>query len=367
MLLTVGRQKMLVRRLFLGSVALSFLTACFPGASNLPVHGDEVTEAVNEVLPTASVVLLDTSNVAHFSAAQADVSYSGPVHGPNRWVYRVGPDDVLKIIVWGVAELTDPSQYIEGAPAPGTVVQSDGSIFFPYAGSVDVRGKTIPEIREVLTAELSEFFPDPQVEVRVLEYNSQAAVVAGAVENPARYPLRSSPTRLFDLLAQAQISLETADIANVSVRRGDQSYSVNLKAYIEQGYAAANPLILNGDTVFVPTRQPDDVFVLGEINDASAVNITDREVSLTQVLSEAGGINLRDADARGIFVFRRVDNDMTVIHLDVSNPSAYLIGTQFVMQPNDVVFVTTDPVSRWNRVISDLLPSVGLYQAAESI
>lgn len=90
-------------------------------------------------------------------------------------------------------------------------------------------------------------------------------------------------------------------------------------------------------------------------------------MSLTQILSEAGGLNIRDADARGIFVFRRDGDGLTVFQLDVSNPSAYLIGTRFAMKPQDVVFVTTDPVSRWNRVISDLLPSVGLYQTASDI
>ena len=358
---------MLVRQLFLGSAALTLLAGCFPGSSHLPVKGDNVTEAVHEVLPNATVIKLDVNNVAQFAAETVETDFTGPVHGPNGWVYRVGSDDVLRIIVWGVSEWTDPSQYIEGAPAPGTVVQSDGSIFFPYVGTIDVGGKTVPQIRETLTSELSEFFPDPQVEVRVLEYNSQAAVVAGAVELPARYPLRSAPTRLFDLLAQAQISIDNADISKVVVRRGNQSYPVNLKAYVEQGYSAANPLILNGDTVYVPERQPDEVFVLGEIADASSVNITDREANLTQVLSEAGGLNLRDADARGVFVFRRDGAGLNVIQLDVSNPSAYLIGTQFIMQPKDVVFVTTDPVSRWNRVVSDLLPSVGLYQTAEGI
>lgn len=273
----------------------------------------------------------------------------------------------MKIIVWGVSELTDSSGYIEGAPAPGTVVQSDGSIFFPYIGIVDVGGKTIPKIREDLTERLGTYFPDPQVEVRILEFNSQSAVVAGAVSAPARYALGATPTRLLDLLALARHDQESADLNGVVLHRGSRSYTVNLKDYLERGRDAANPLIVDGDTVFVPEQEQLEAFVLGEIERASSIDITQREVNLTQILSEAGGLTLQDADARGIFVFRRDQSGVTVFQLDVSNPSAYLLGTQFIIRAKDVVYVTTDPVSRWNRLISDLLPSVGLYQTAQDI
>lgn len=354
-------------RIFAGAALLSLLSACFPGDSQLPVTGDKLDEAVAEVLPNARVVQLDDQNVLQFTAEAGAVPQSASVPGRSSWVYRVGTGDVLKIIVWGVSELNDPSQYIEGAPAPGTVVQADGTVFFPYVGTVEVSGKTVPQIREVLTEGLSEYFPDPQVEVRVIEFNSQSAVVAGAVENPARYPLRTNPTRLLDLVAQARLDPARADTERVILRRGGQTYPINLDAFVKYGREASNPLVLDGDTVFVPDRKPLEAFVLGEIKAASSVDISDRDVSLTQILSEAGGLNIRDADARGIFVFRRDGDGLTVFQLDVSNPSAYLIGTRFAMKPQDVVFVTTDPVSRWNRVISDLLPSVGLYQTASDI
>lgn len=351
-------------RIFIVVALLPLLSAC---ESQLPVAGDGLNKAVVEVLPNARVVLLDDQNVLQFTASAATVPQSASVPGRSSWVYRVGTGDVLKIIVWGVSELNDPSQYIEGAPAPGTVVQADGTVFFPYVGAVEVSGKTVPEIREALTEGLSEYFPDPQVEVRVIEFNSQSAVISGAVENPARYPLRTNPTRLLDLVAQARLDPARADTERVILRRNGKTYPINLDAFVRYGRELSNPLVLDGDTVFVPDRKPDEAFVLGEIKTASSVNISDRDVSLTQIVSEAGGLNIRGADARGIFVFRRDGDGLTVFQLDVSNPSAYLIGTRFAMQAQDVVFVTTDPVSRWNRVISDLLPSLSLYQNASNI
>lgn len=346
------------------AMLVPLLSAC---GGQLPLAGDRLNKAVAEVLPNANVVQLDAQSVLQFTFEASAVQQSAFVPGRSSWVYRVGAGDVLKIIVWGVSELNDPSQYIEGAPTPGTVVQSDGMVFFPYVGTVEISGKTVPQIRELLTESLSEYFPDPQVEVRVIEFNSQSAVVAGAVKNPASFPLQTNPTRLLDLVAQAQLDPARADRQRVILHRGGQTYSINLDAFVKYGREASNPLILDGDTVFVPDRKPIEAFVLGEIKTASAVNITDRDVSLTQILSEAGGLNIRDADARGIFVFRQDGDGLTVFQLDVSNPSAYLIGTRFAIKSQDVVFVTTDPVSRWNRVISDLLPSVGLYQTVQTV
>ena len=34
------------------------------------------------------------------------------------------------------------------------------------------------------------------------------------------------------------------------------------------------------------------------------------------------------------------------------------MGTQFKLKPNDVVYVTAAPVTRWNRVLSQIMPSV---------
>lgn len=354
-------------RTAVGVCAISLLSACFPASSYLPVAGDKLQTSVTEVLPNARVVKLVDENVLQFAAEAATTPKTVSVPGHGSWEYRVGTGDVLKIIVWGVSELNDPSQYIEGAPAPGTVVQTDGTVFFPYIGSVAVSGQTVPQVREALTEGLSEYFPDPQVEVRVIEFKSQSAVVAGAVENPTRYPLRTNPTRLLDLVAQARLDPARADTERVLLRRNGEAYSINLDAFLSDGDRASNPLIIDGDTVFVPDRKPLEAFVLGEIKQASSIDISERSVSLTQILSEAGGLNIRDADARGIFVFRQERDGLTVFQLDVSNPGAYLIGTRFEIQAQDVVFVTTDPVSRWNRVISDLLPSVGLYQTVSDI
>ncbi|WP_420892223.1 hypothetical protein [Photobacterium swingsii] len=103
-------------------------------------------------------------------------------------------------------------------------------------------------------------------------------------------------------------------------------------------------------------------------------------MSLTEALSGVGGINELEADATGIFVIRSTLNQQAVnqgeqpinqeqqtsnqgtvaniYQLNIKDASALVIGTEFELQPYDIVYVTAAPISRWNRVVKQLLPTI---------
>jgi len=64
-----------------------------------------------------------------------------------------------------------------------------------------------------------------------------------------------------------------------------------------------------------------------------------------------------------VFVLRKSNVEQTgvianVYQLHAKNITAMVLAEQFELQPHDIVYVTSAPLARWNRVISLLLPSV---------
>ena len=106
--------------------------------------------------------------------------------------YRVGPGDVLEVVVDGRPDLSRLP-----------TVQTTGRIWLPRAGDVEVDGLTPDEIATRVTPLLAgEDLEAPRVAARVKEYHSQFLWVRGAVQRPGRKPLRAG-TRLVDALLDA--------------------------------------------------------------------------------------------------------------------------------------------------------------------
>lgn len=106
--------------------------------------------------------------------------------------YRVGVGDVLDVTVIGNAELS--------RTAP---IQPSGGVSLPLLGEVVVSGLTVPEVQRKVTSLLErDFLVNPQVEVKVREYQSQFVFVVGEVNRPGRQALRGT-TRLLDALLEA--------------------------------------------------------------------------------------------------------------------------------------------------------------------
>ncbi|XKE47217.1 polysaccharide biosynthesis/export family protein [Halomonas organivorans] len=285
--------------------------------------------------------------------------------------YRIGKGDVLNITVYDHPELTIPAGGERSAVESGNSVHQDGTIFYPYVGRVQVEGKTVAEVRHIISRRLAEYIAEPQVEVRVAAFNSQDVLVTGEVREPGRLPITNVPMTLLDAIGMSGGLNPEANWHGVQLTRDGETRTISLYDMLNRGNLSQDLLLKDGDVMHVPDLGDQKVFVMGEVGEPQALPMGRSRMTLTEALSRAGSFNEAQADASGIFVFRRnlqrQDKLATVYQLDARNAAAMVLGTQFRLEPTDVVYVTTTPLGRWNRVINQLLPTVtAVYQVTRA-
>ena len=343
-------------------LVLSLIAACSDGHVSFPLS----PEAQRSLGDDVSVIILDPTNIANFtSPARGHAPSSLPVG--RDWSYLVGHGDILSVIVFNHPDLTLPAGPQRSAAESGFQVGSDGTINYPYIGTIQAAGRRTDQIRGDISQQLATFIPDPQVEVRIAAYNAQAVVVSGEVNTPNRQPLTAVPLSLIEAINAAGGFTDDAEPRNVSIQRAGRIYQVDVQGFLSGGLRQNNPVLRNGDVVSIPRRRAEEAYLLGEVSRPDVVDLSREQITLTQAITRRGGLQQTRADARGVLVFRADGARTLVFQLDTSNPSGLLLGTRFVLEPGDVVYVMRSPIQRWNDTISRLLPSVQAINTANDI
>jgi polysaccharide export outer membrane protein len=167
-------------------------------------------------------------------------SASGAYEGVSE--YRIGPQDLLTISVFGVPELNQDLR-----------VNTGGNISLPLIGSIQAGGRTIQELEQVIAAKLSaNYLQSPQVTVFIKEFTSQRVTVEGAVKKSGIFPI-TGRTSLLQIIATAGGLDDLADphaLVVFRVIKGQKMAAVFDLEAIRHG-AAEDPQIYGDDIVVV--------------------------------------------------------------------------------------------------------------------
>ena len=291
--------------------------------------------------------------------------------GIGGYSYKVGSQDILSITVWDHPELTIPAGEFRSAIAAGHKVGADGRFFFPYAGRVLAAGRTTEQIRQILEKKLSKYIADPQVGVSVAEYRSQNSYISGYIKKPGVYPINDVPLTVRDIISKSGGLIEkSADYA--LLMHHNKKIKIDLKALFEKGDNSQNYILRGGDSLYIAEKEPDEkVFVMGEVQEAGTVPfINSLGLTLAEALSAKGGLNENTANPQGVFVVRQektTDKIPSVYQLNITAVHSMLLAEQFILRPRDIVYVTAAPVTKWNRVLNQILPSLTILSATRAI
>lgn len=140
------------------------------------------------------------------------------------------------------------------------LVRPDGTVSLGIYGQVYVAGMTLPEIKSLLEAHLTEHITDPEVSVDVMAYNSKVFYVitdgGGYGEQVIRLPFTGNETVL-DAIAQIQglseVSSKKMWIARPAPSGSgcSQILDVHWDAITAEGITATNYQLFPGDRIYI--------------------------------------------------------------------------------------------------------------------
>lgn len=256
---------------------------------------------------------------------------TAPASAPD---YEVGPGDVLEVTVFGNDDLSRIP-----------TVQTNGAVSLPLLGEVQVAGLTVAEVQRKITNLLAkDYLVNPQVEVKVKEYQSQYISVVGEVNSPGRKPIRGR-MRLIDALIESGGFRVTAS-GEVVITRSDGEFeggkrSINVRISSSSSPSTQDLVNLelplkNGDIITASSKS--FVTVDGEVNKPGRYAI-EADLTVTGAVSLAGGFTrFGSSDVK----VRRTDpqtGKVSIIEVDIKDvrngkkPDVPLL-------PNDVVSVS---------------------------
>jgi len=327
--------------------------------------------------------------------------------------YMIGVGDVLTLNMQLKESLGDVLNGLMESQTSqrGFRVQDDGAISIPDIGRVVIGGSTLQEAESAVYQRLLEAGVSPSFSIEINEFNSQKISISGNVKSPGILPLTLQPLYLDEAIYESGgFTISDESFIIVRLYRNESIYQIFGPEIYKQN--DTNRILLkDGDTIVVDVADEYDrilglrqearanrlgeleiqtrikannartilskmeygsiareyVYVIGEVLQQSRYTLPfeHKAVLADALLESGGGVSSLTGNPKQIYVLRGAADlknfaPITALHLDTTNAANFLLATRLELRPKDVVFVGTQPITNWNRMIKQIIPSLGL-------
>ena len=222
-----------------------------------------------------------------------------------RDIYRIGPNDVVRIQVFGEEELSLEQK-----------VGGDGKIDYPLLGAVLVEGKTVEGLQRYLATQLaSGYLRHPKVSVSIVLHRN--FYVSGEVKTPGGFPYEQGLT-LQKAIAMSGGLTEKSDKAEILVKRVNGQVSASLRL-------EPDALILPDDLIVV--AQAQKFYVNGEVKKPGDYSY-EKGLTVHKAITMAGGFTEK-ASKSSTKVLRTVNGQEETLEMTLDS----------LAHPGDIIVV----------------------------
>jgi polysaccharide export outer membrane protein len=247
------------------------------------------------------------------------------------------------------------------------MVDSDGQIRIPFAGSIQAAGRSPRQIEREITSRLAGKAHEPQVAVRLLRNAGSNVTVVGDVTNSTRVPITPRGERLLDVIAAAGGVKQPIGKTTIQISRGGRVVSLPLDAVIRD---PAQNIRLQAEDVVTALYQPYSFTSLGATGSNAEIPFEATGITLAQALGRVGGLKDDRADIRGVFIFRLEDPSAldpiiaqtarrtpdgripVIYRVDLGNPATFFVAQSFPVRNKDMLYVSNAPLADLQKFVS---------------
>ena len=276
-----------------------------------------------------------------------------------KYEYILGPADSISINLTDTDDLDNVY-----------LIDQQGMIDLPFIGKVKLDGLNLNQAQNILISVIKDFYKNPDLQIKIEEFNSSKIHIVGAVRNQKTINLDQKPIKLIEAAIEANFNPSASDKlfgTKGFLRRDNKVYKINLANAFSGVDEKENFYLKKNDVIFID-RNSEAIHVFGEVS-KPGVYFPNLDYSLTELISTSG-LNQITANAKKVYVIReKYDSflEVDVFQLDIKNPVNLIAGKKFLLQSKDIVFIPPTEIVKWNRTISLLLPQTDLFKSYNPI
>lgn len=251
---------------------------------------------------------------------------------------------------------------------PNQIVDHDGNLSVPYAGTIRAKGLTPTEVQKEIVDTIKNRAIDPQAVVTLIDQRTSLVSVLGDVNQASRFPISQAGDRILDAITRAGGPRSQGFDSWVLFERGGRRQAIPFGALI---YEPSNNIYVRpNDTIYL-YREPQTFVAFGAFGPQGSqgqYSFDQWRLSLAEAVAKAQGLNQALADPASVFLYRgetrevakelgvdcsRFDGPIIpiVYSINFRDPSTYFLATQFQIRNKDVLYVSNTTSVETSKVL----------------
>jgi protein involved in polysaccharide export with SLBB domain len=199
--------------------------------------------------------------------------------------YVIGPDDLVRLRVWGQANVNANLR-----------VDRSGNIFVPQVGSVQVAGLKFGDLDQALREALGKIYRNFDLSVQLGQIRAIQIYITGEARRPGLYTVSSLSTLVDALFSSGGPSVQ-GSMRHIELRRGGAvTATFDLYRLLISGDKSKDTKLQSSDVIFIPSVG-SEVGVLGSVRRPAIYELLPGD-TVADVLKYASNLTALASDAR---------------------------------------------------------------------